>query len=71
MAEDKQHHELIDVLQAHKGPVLLSGYDSELYNNRLQGWYREETTCYSQVSSKKREILWMNFEPVKQISLFN
>ncbi|WP_318066673.1 DNA adenine methylase [Clostridium boliviensis] len=71
MVEDKQHHDLIDVLQAHKGPVLLSGYDSELYNDRLSNWYREETTCYSQVSSKKREILWMNFEPAGQTNIYD
>lgn len=69
--DNKAQSELLDVLMAHKGPVLISGYDNELYNNRLQGWNREETTCYSQVSSKKREILWMNFEPVKQMKLFD
>ena len=60
---------LLDVALAHKGPLLISGYDNELYNDRLQGWHREETVCYSQVCSKKREILWMNFEPEKQLSL--
>lgn len=69
--DDKEQHELLDVLTAHKGPVLLSGYDNDLYNDRLQGWHREETTCYSQTCSKKREILWMNFEPVKQMELFS
>lgn len=33
--------------------------------------YREETTCYSQVGSRKKEVLWMNFEPEQQLSLFN
>lgn len=69
--DDSQQNDLIDVLLAHKGPVLLSGYDSDLYNDRLSGWYREETTCYSQVSSKKREILWMNFEPVGQTNIYD
>lgn len=68
--EDKDQNDLLDVLLAHKGPVLLSGYDNKLYNSRLEGWCREETTCYSQVCSKKREILWMNFEPARQMSLF-
>ena len=44
-----------------KGPVLISGYDSELYNDSLHDWYRVETDCYSQIASKKREVLWMNF----------
>ena len=61
--DDQAQNDLLDVLLAHKGPVALSGYDSELYNSRLKGWYRRETTCYSQVCSKKREILWMNYDP--------
>ncbi|WP_317347203.1 hypothetical protein [Blautia argi] len=69
--DDKAHRELLEVLKAHKGPVLISGYDSKLYNDMLQGWHREETTCYSQVCSKKKEVLWMNFEPDKQMSLFD
>lgn len=68
---DKDHSDLLDVVLVHKGPVLLSGYDSELYNSRLKGWHREETTCYSQVCSKKREILWMNYEPYGQMRIEN
>lgn len=66
---DEEQNNLLDVLLAHKGPVVLSGYDNKLYNDRLSGWYREETTCYSQVCSKKREVLWLNYEPVKQMRL--
>lgn len=61
--DDDAHEELLDVLQAHKGPVLLSGYDNPLYSSHLQEWHREERTAYSQACSKKREVLWMNFEP--------
>ena len=68
--QEKDHNDLLDVLLAHKGYVLLSGYDNALYNDRLRGWHREENVSYSQVCSKKREILWMNFEPAGQISLF-
>ena len=68
--DDQAQNELLDVLLDHKGPVLLSGYDNDLYNDRLSGWRREETTCYSQVCSKKREVLCMNFEQegIKQMS---
>lgn len=69
--DDKGQIKLLDVALAHKGPLLISGYDNELYNDRLAGWHREETVCYSQVCSKKREILWMNFEPDKQLSLYD
>lgn len=66
---DIEHNNLLDILLTHKGKVLISGYDNALYNARLQRWRREETDCYSQVCSKKREVLWMNFEPVgRQLS---
>ncbi len=67
--EDKGQNELLDVVLGHKGAVMLSGYDNELYNDRLKGWHREETECRSQVGSRKREVLWMNFEPVQQLEL--
>lgn len=66
---DEEHEHLLEVIKRHKGPVLISGYDSELYNTELMGWYRKETTCYSQICSKKREVLWMNFEPEEQMSI--
>lgn len=68
--DDADQNDLLDVVLAHKGPVILSGYDNALYNDRLRNWHREETACYSQVCSKKKEILWMNFEPVRQLELF-
>lgn len=61
--DDDAHEELLDTLLQHSGPVILSGYENELYNCKLKDWYRKETTCYSQVASKKREVLWMNYNP--------
>ncbi len=67
--EDAGHEKLLDVLLEHKGPVLLSGYDNDLYNARLHGWHREENISFSQVGTRKREVLWMNFEPDEQMVL--
>ncbi len=68
---DADHVKLLEYLKVHKGPVLISGYESELYNNMLRDWHREETTCYSQICSKKQEILWMNYKPAGQMSIFD
>ncbi len=66
--DDAAHAGLLDAALAHKGPVILSGYENPLYNDRLRGWHREEAVSYSQVASRKKEILWMNFEPeVKEV----
>ena len=63
---DKDHEMLLDVLLKHRGYVIISGYDTELYNSMLTGWTRYELTSYSQTGSKKTEILWMNFRPYGQ-----
>lgn len=67
--DDKDHEELLDALLQHRGYVIISGYDTDLYNSMLAGWTKRETTAYSQVCSKKREVVWMNYEPPqKQLS---
>lgn len=64
------HERLLKTLLQHKGSVMISGYDTELYDYMLAGWNRFETTAYSQVCSKKREIIWMNYDPPrKQMTL--
>lgn len=63
------HAQLLETAKAHKGPVMISGYETDLYNDMLRDWYREETTCYSQVCSKKKEVLWMNFQPAGQMRI--
>lgn len=66
---DAEHRDLLDVLKVHKGPVILSGYESSLYNDALHGWHRDEASAIAQTSTRRRELLWMNFEPPAQISL--
>ncbi len=61
--EDNDHEELLDVLLKHKGFVIISGYDTETYNSMLSGWNKYETVSYSQTCSKKREIIWTNYDP--------
>lgn len=61
--DDNDHEELLRLLLQHKGPVVISGYDTELYRKMLAGWTRYEATTYSLVCSKKKEVLWMNFNP--------
>ncbi|MCH5186814.1 MAG: DNA adenine methylase [Oscillospiraceae bacterium] len=60
---DADHEELLEALKVHRGPVLLSGYDSDLYNTTLRGWYRKEISTMAQTAAKRREVLWMNYEP--------
>jgi len=67
---DVDHMELLEVLKDHQGLVILSGYASPLYDHELAGWWRETVCTTNQLSRRRQEVLWMNFEPGSQESLF-
>ncbi len=58
---DEQHNRLLDVLLESKSMIILSGYDNELYNNRLSGWRTAEKETTVQMGLHRTEKLWMNF----------
>lgn len=72
---DSDHIELIETLIKHKGKVLLSGYNNEIYNDLLQDWKKETTNGKPVAGKVREEILWIN--PIAaehgyiQQSLFN
>lgn len=64
----EQHETLLDALLACRGVVMLSGYRSPLYDDRLAGWHRVEWDMPNhagQGASKQRrvECLWSNRPP--------
>lgn len=70
MTEDKEHEELIKLLKQHSGPVILSGYNSDLYNDLLHDWDTTEIKTNAEQGKERIEVIWTNFELPNQISLF-
>lgn len=66
MTSDEDHKELLDVLLRHKGPVILSGYHADLYDDTLRGWSVIEQKTYNQNADMRTEVLWCNFELPQQ-----
>ena len=64
------HIELLEAIRAHRGPVLISGYASPLYDEALKDWRRETASTLDQLSRRREEVLWMNFQPDHQERLF-
>ncbi len=64
-----QHDELLKLVLACKARVMMSGYQSELYDRLLKGWTRHEFAIKNQAAKvqqkqEKRmmtEVLWCNF----------
>lgn len=57
---DADHEELLKVLGEHKGVVLLSGYDTDMYNDMLKGWSKEICNTLAEGGAKRKECLWIN-----------
>jgi DNA adenine methylase len=54
------HIALMETLDAHPGPVLLSGYHSDLYDSRLAGWHTAEKRVSAEKGNTRTEVLWLN-----------
>lgn len=59
-----QHHELLQTLKSVSGKVVISGYNSDLYNDELSGW--QKVTKQARISAGRgtgirTECLWMNY----------
>ena len=57
------HRTLLGRLKAIRGRAMVSGYPSELYDELLRGWRREECRVKSQMSNSgldRIEVIWMN-----------
>lgn len=58
--EDADHIELLDVLAAHKGMVILSGYDHPMYHKALPGWETETIGTTAERGARRTECIWLN-----------
>lgn len=56
----RQHAQLLTALRSLLGMVVLSGYPSELYDQRLKGWRRVEIAALADGARKRTEVLWLN-----------
>lgn len=63
LLDETQHIDLLKTLLDHPGPVMLSGYDNELYNDMLRGWVKDSRPTRSEGGHSRIETLWMNYEP--------
>ncbi|TVX85567.1 DNA adenine methylase [Paenibacillus agilis] len=57
---EEDHEELLEMLDAHLGPVLLSGYAHSLYDERLKHWKRETKRVKAEAGAFREEVLWIN-----------
>ncbi len=50
---------LLEALSEHKGAVILSGYDNDLYNSYLLGWKKDHIQSNAQGGLHRMETIWI------------
>lgn len=68
MTSEEEHLQLLETLLQHKGYVIISGYDNELYNKTLKNWSKAKIQSNADGGLYRMETIWMNFQE-RQIKL--
>ena len=58
---DVDHLEMLKALADHLGPVMISGYENDLYNSVLEGWRKIKKDTLAEAGVKREETLWLNY----------
>lgn len=70
--KDADHVALLAALNAHAGPVVLSGYAHPLYDELLDGWRRLTIEAIAEKGQPRTEVLWLKNVPERRmLSLFD
>lgn len=67
--EDADHEELLKTVLRSQAQVMISGYESEMYNDYLQGWSKACFTSCADGGRRRQEVVWMNYEHDVQESI--
>jgi len=68
---ETDHITLLEQIVQSKAKIMISGYESELYNSYLAGWNKVELTSCAEYGGNRKEVLWMNYEKDCQMSLLS
>ena len=66
---DAEHEELLKALLQSKAKIMISGYESEMYNDYLNGWEKKQFSSCAEHGKPRMETVWMNYEPDPQMKL--
>lgn len=64
-----EHIKLLKLLLKHKGKVMISSYENELYDNFLKYWKKEYKNTTAENSIKRTEVIYMNYDLKKQMEV--
>lgn len=67
---DADHEELLRIITASDAKIMISGYETEMYNDYLREWNKAQFSSCAEHSGNRTEVIWMNYELNRQMNLF-
>ena len=68
--EDKDHEIFLQAALNHKGAMIISGYESDMYNETLEGWFKNSIANTAELGIKRTDVIWANYPASQQLSFF-
>ena len=68
---DADHEELLETILQSRAKIMVSGYESDIYNRHLNGWHKEYFVSCSEGGSPREEVVWMNYKQDMQMSVYD
>ena len=68
---DGEHEDLLKVLVSLRAQVMISGYESEMYNDYLSGWQKMHFKSCAEQGSPRTETIWMNYSMGQQMTIYD
>lgn len=66
---DADHEDMLKLLLKSKAQIMISGYESDMYNDYLSGWNKEYFKSCAEHNGTRQEVVWMNYEHNSQMSI--
>lgn len=58
---DHDHEELLEELLQSKAKIMISGYESDMYNDYLKDWNKCTFNSCAEHGKPRVEVIWMNY----------
>ena len=66
---DADHDELLKTLLQSKAKVMISGYESDMYNSYLENWNKISFNSCAEHGKPRTEVVWMNYKSYVQMNI--
>lgn len=68
---DTDHEELLKEILQSRAKIVISGYESDMYNDYLKEWKKVYFNSCAEQGRPRQEIVWINYDIGQQLTLFS